>query len=203
MTAPVQIPTWATDGGASITDPGATKQGIGWIVEIPPHEYFNWWQNLVGQWIVYLNTELAAVQALQGIYDAIVGTGGTHADLNAVVAAMGVTLPNQDVKVFVKSPLTVIATQVLSKEGMDIEFHPKAFIAKGLTVVTGIQITAKRVKIKGGRFINFNEVGGEGIELTANGKNCHILNNTFSNCTDSVTDGGANNVLIGNIEEVA
>ena len=175
MPAPAIDASWATSGSALIADPGAGKRDTGWVVEIPPVEFFNWWMNNVGNWIDYLNTEVAAVAAIQGLYDAVVGIGGTHADLNAVIADMdGVTLPLVDVRIYVLSPLTVTSTQVIDKEGVEIEFHPKASFAKGASLVTGLQIDASRVKVMGGRFLNFDEGGGVAIDMTANAKNCFV-----------------------------
>ena len=49
---PSTLPTWATDVGAVIADPGSTKQATGWVSpEKPSDGNFNWWMNLVGQWI--------------------------------------------------------------------------------------------------------------------------------------------------------
>lgn len=52
MSKPTHDPTWATDTGASITDPGSTKQADGWVAdERPPAHYFNWWMNLIGDYV--------------------------------------------------------------------------------------------------------------------------------------------------------
>lgn len=204
MAKPAQDAKWATSGSALIADPGVGKRDQGWIVEIPPVEFFNWWMNNVGNWIEYLDMQVDAVAALQSIYDAVVGAGGTHATINDVMADMdGVTLPVQDVRIFVKDPQTVIATQVIDKEGVVVDFHPKAFMAKGLTTLIGLQIDASRVKINEGRFLNFDEVGGIAIDMTANAKNCFIQGNTFDNNTDEIADAGSNNVKVNNIEEIA
>lgn len=200
---PAIYPTWATDGGALIQNPGSAKQGEGFKVEIPPVEYFNWLLNLHGAWTQYLDQELAKVQEIQGLFDAIVGNGGSHADINAVIADMdGETLPTQDVRIFVKDPLTVLATQVVNKEGVEISFAPKAFVAGGAGLVKGLQVDASRVKILHGRFMNFDEVGGVALELTANAKNCHVLHNSFINNEEDLVNNGANNQLIGNMTEV-
>jgi hypothetical protein len=52
-TKPTVIPSWATSG--TIVDPGSSKKALGWIVEDPPYEYFNYLHNAAGQWIEYLN----------------------------------------------------------------------------------------------------------------------------------------------------
>lgn len=44
---------WATTG--TKIDPGAAKIGIGWVVEIPPHEYANWLENRRDAMLAHLN----------------------------------------------------------------------------------------------------------------------------------------------------
>lgn len=203
MAKPAQDAKWATSGAALITDPGVGKRDTGWIVEIPPVEFFNWWMNNVGNWIDYLDTQMDTVLAIQGLYDAIIGVGGTHADINAVMADMGVGLPATDIRVYHLGATVPTITQVVDKDGVEIEFHPKATFAKGAALVTGLQIDAKRIKIINGRFLNFDEVGGVAIDMTANAKNCFIKENSFSNNTSEIVDLGANNVKVNNIEEIA
>lgn len=54
----VRQPTWATDGGADITDPGAGQQADGWDVDDkPPAGWMNWWKNAVGQWTDYFEDQ--------------------------------------------------------------------------------------------------------------------------------------------------
>lgn len=55
MAKPTNVPTWADSG--TIVEPSSGKKATGWIFEEkPPHEYFNWWQNLLGTWIQWLDT---------------------------------------------------------------------------------------------------------------------------------------------------
>ena len=62
MTLPSKLPTWAT-GAASILEPSDGKKAQGWVPgEQPPASFFNYWQNLVGQWIQALR-DGAALQA--------------------------------------------------------------------------------------------------------------------------------------------
>lgn len=60
-----KFPTWSTDtitdignGDPSKADPGATKQGIGWTIEKPLLQTFNWLQNLYGHFITANNQVL-------------------------------------------------------------------------------------------------------------------------------------------------
>lgn len=55
MSQPSEQPEWASGGSAVITDPSSGKKALGWAVsEKPPAQYFNWWMNLVYQWVQYL-----------------------------------------------------------------------------------------------------------------------------------------------------
>lgn len=42
---------WGSTG--AVTDPGTVKANLGWVVEVPPHQYQNWWQNRADQWMEY------------------------------------------------------------------------------------------------------------------------------------------------------
>jgi hypothetical protein len=55
MAKPVTLPRWVATG--KIATPSTDKQDAGYDGgEQPPAQYFNWFWNLVWQWIVYLNT---------------------------------------------------------------------------------------------------------------------------------------------------
>lgn len=58
MPEPASLPRWATaqtDPEADLTEPNEAKKDDGWLnAEKPAAGYFNWWMNLVYQWIVYL-----------------------------------------------------------------------------------------------------------------------------------------------------
>lgn len=63
MPAPPKLPTWAT-GAASILEPSDGKKAQGWVPgEQPPAAFFNYWQNLVGQWITDLSSRMSAMEA--------------------------------------------------------------------------------------------------------------------------------------------
>lgn len=54
MAQPSQTPDWNT-GGANRVDPSSGQKTSGWTVnQAPPSSYFNWWMNLVYQWVLYL-----------------------------------------------------------------------------------------------------------------------------------------------------
>lgn len=52
---PSELPRWA-DVSGDIVDPANGKKDVGWVDdEEPANEYFNWYQNLVYQWMQYIN----------------------------------------------------------------------------------------------------------------------------------------------------
>ncbi len=56
MAKPSSLPRWA-DVSGDIVEPTELKKDEGWLDgEMPPHSYFNWFQELVYQWTVYLDT---------------------------------------------------------------------------------------------------------------------------------------------------
>jgi hypothetical protein len=55
-TRPSTLPEWATGGSADVSEPLTAKKQLGWVDdEIPPPEWFNWWMELVYDWIYYLS----------------------------------------------------------------------------------------------------------------------------------------------------
>lgn len=60
---PADDPVWATDG-LNLTAPIAAKQELGWeLGEEPASAYFNWWQNLVWQYIDHYKTAVAYLES--------------------------------------------------------------------------------------------------------------------------------------------
>jgi len=67
-TPPSRLPTWATDGGADVTDPGTSKQATGWIEgEAPAADHTNWLANGVGAHLDLLQNTLAPLIAYSNI----------------------------------------------------------------------------------------------------------------------------------------
>jgi len=65
MAKPTELPTWATGAGAAKTDPGAAKKALGWIKEKVPHQWLNYWMNLVYTWFEWLEFAPAGIDTLQ------------------------------------------------------------------------------------------------------------------------------------------
>lgn len=93
-TKPTNLAAWNT-GGANNTEPSAGEKITGWTVgQAPPSSYFNWWQRLVWQWLVYLDdiANIAWTWAgahvfnstarFNGRVDAIVAPGAGNANIN-------------------------------------------------------------------------------------------------------------------------
>lgn len=74
FTRPSALPVWAT--GGTITTPSGPKQALGWVVEKPPLSFFNWFQNLVYQWLGYLDERAPLLYADTAALTAAVGPPG-------------------------------------------------------------------------------------------------------------------------------
>jgi hypothetical protein len=76
MAKPSIVPRWAhLAAAARKVAPSAGKQEQGWDAgEMPPAEFFNWWQNYVGEWAKYLDelTGEALTWSADHVFNAIV-----------------------------------------------------------------------------------------------------------------------------------
>jgi hypothetical protein len=55
VTKPSAYPLWATGGSAQIVVPSGAKTALGWIIEKPPFQFFNYLFNLIGQWFQWID----------------------------------------------------------------------------------------------------------------------------------------------------
>lgn len=51
---PADLPEWASGGSAQIEEPSEAKKDLGWVKEKPPFKWFNWFWNLVYQWVAFV-----------------------------------------------------------------------------------------------------------------------------------------------------
>lgn len=200
MAKPASKPDWTIGNPdfATITiEPTLSKKEAGWLPdERPPREYLNWLFFNITEWITYLDGVSDALVDQLGQYDAIVGFGGTHADINALMADPAIaTFKN----ILVTGSILVDTIQTINQPGMNFTFKPQTSLTMGAANI-GLRIDAERIRIKSARFLNFT---GKAIEMTANAKNCIINECMFKNNTSMIDDAlGTNNILANNIEEV-
>ena len=91
MAKPTSKPNWTLGNpsfGTVTIEPSAGKKQTGWTAgERPPHQTMNWlFYNIGTEWIDYLEGVTDALLNLQGIFDAVVGTGGDFTTLSDMVA---------------------------------------------------------------------------------------------------------------------
>lgn len=69
LTKPTELPPqWAT-GGADYEEPSPSKKLLGWVKELPPYKWFNWWQRGVSEWLEYLRE--GHVKKFDSLQDAV------------------------------------------------------------------------------------------------------------------------------------
>lgn len=87
VSKPSKYPEWA-DGG-TIVEPSGAKKSLGWIVEKPPYQFFNWLFNLIYQWVEWFDQGYRPMTA-------VTASGNTNVPLGASIDyAADCTLGNQ------------------------------------------------------------------------------------------------------------
>lgn len=199
---PTEKPEW-TQGNPGVQDEPTGSEKFGGFApnERPPAQWVNWILANLSDWVDWLDQQ-EQLASEQVFFDATVGSGGTYADINALVAAivLGADIKN----VLVISNITVSATQVIPNTIADLRiwFKKGCTIAKGAATTPGIAISGNRVEIRNGRFSSFSGGSDVAIQMEAASKNCRIVDNDFVTCTTAVANAGSNNQIAGTIEEV-
>lgn len=206
MTKPSSKPDWTVgnpDFGIVTIEPTAQKKEDGWFPdERPPREFMNWLFFNITEWITYFEgvTDLFSTQGI--IYEAFIGAGGTHVDINDWQSDPDIANKKN---ALVVSNLAVDAIQIIIVNGSKLDFKAETAITKnGPTGADiGLQIDADRIRVNNGRFIGFNDVGvDKGIEILATRKNSIIHGCLFNDCDTEINDLGLNNELSANLTEV-
>lgn len=84
MPAPSEYPEWADGGSAQLVEPVSGKKQVGWTSgEKPANQILNWWQNLVFQWVEWLDSYTQTIYA-----DLVADIASLTATLTADVAAL-------------------------------------------------------------------------------------------------------------------
>jgi hypothetical protein len=190
---PIKKPEWAT-GAADIVEPGAAKKAIGWLVEKPPHQFWNWFWNLCYQWIAYfesktdeltdeLATEIADRDAAvtseantRGLADTLLGEKilraydfivGTEPGCThaTLEAALAVAYGAQ--KILVTSDVFSDDTYQVIVPDLEIEFKPGMYCNHSMPTGDTMYINAPNVTIRGGKF---SQGAGASISI---GPNAH------------------------------
>lgn len=107
MPAPDKYPDWATDDTNNVEPPDA-KKAAGWVPsEEPPSSWFNWWENLVGLWVRWLEAVTNTLSGRIDDNDADIGTLQTDLDtLEAATAALATDAARKsEQNTFVKSQI--------------------------------------------------------------------------------------------------
>lgn len=209
---PSAQPQWATapgsdsGGNSFISTPSSSKQALGWVLEIPPVQYFNWYMNLVYQWVVYfvnltdyLN-DRTAFSAADAIVTTAVGANGNvlgnFASLKLALAGVSAgarisVLQNQSID-------ATYGTMAIALNDIEITLRPGVSISKASGgPANAFNITGSNVRIKGGKIMNFNGVSDAAILIGTGGDRTKILEVDFSSNTTDVNDTTGNAVQSG------
>lgn len=89
VSKPTKYPEWADGGSAVITEPSGAKKLLGWIIEKPPYQFFNWLFNLIYQWINWFDQGYQPMTTVTAAGATVVALGSSKS------YAADVTLGNQ------------------------------------------------------------------------------------------------------------
>ncbi len=190
---------WIPDNDPTLLEePTDPKKAAGWLaLEKPPYQFFNWFWNLVSQWIRFFDTTTNQ-------YDVVIGAGDdcTHATIAAAIADGDV---GTNVRVLLRDAITGGASATsLTKAGWKIDCRPGVTFTKGVAT-TGLSIAAANVEVRGLRFAGFSTGGDKAITFTAAGDYGRVLFCNFSSCDTEVDDasvtGGRKPIVLGSITE--
>jgi len=91
---PTNLAEWAT-GAAPIVEPTTPQKQAGWPVDFkPPAQWFNWWMELVHQWMVWLDAFESEAHTWSAIQ-----TFGNAATFNAAINANATVYLNDQIEV--------------------------------------------------------------------------------------------------------
>lgn len=136
-------------------------------------------------------------QASASGYDAIVGSGGTHATLAAAIAAASAGW-----KILVISNETISAGVVIDVANIQIDFKPGVTLSKGGSATEALDIDGvEGVRINGGRISGFNAGGNAGIRIRSDANYAMIRDTRFDDCTAAIDDSSSTSSIVGTLEE--
>lgn len=202
---PEAKPEWAVGGTAVFVEPPAGDKLIGWTGAKPPYQWFNWLHRFYSFWIDYFEDKTDELQTeLREVYTAVVGGSelATHETLAEALAAV-----DPGSKILVLDQLELSETVDVDKADIHIKFQPGA----GLTnngAGTGLEISAARCTIEGGRMLGFTGGGDIAISFIENGDYGQVLFTRFAAGTETeVAEAGVAAgrfpVILGTMTEVA
>lgn len=181
MPQPSTEPRWNTDA-TNRTDPPSGQKDTGWTPnQVPPSSYFNWWMNLVYEWVLYLKnlaseaftwtaahifTSGITVSKTAGV--AITATGGTGTGAHGLNATAGSGVGSYGVRGFTSASVgTGVYGEGSGGNGTGVAGNGTQFGVTGTTDGgTAVRGYATGVGGKAGTFISDN---GPGISVLPTG----------------------------------
>ncbi len=187
---------WIPNNTTGIDVPPGGKLAVGWAsAEKPPYQYFNWFFNLVSQWVNFVGPGAPTVLVGSAAYC-------THATLAAAVADAGL---GTNLRVLLTESALISSTIHLSKAGWQIEALPGVTYTKS-GIATGISCEANGVEISRLRLAGWSTGGDIAITGTAAWTYGRVLFCNFSNCDTEIDTSaavaGKGPVTLGNTSEV-
>lgn len=205
MAKPTSKPDWTVGNpsfGTVTVEPSAGKKQNGWdVAERPARQFMNWLFFNIGEWIDYFETTTDGLLNLQGIFDAVVGTGGDFATLTDLVLDADYQAGNVK-NILITSDQTLNAPITFDQNDLNIEAKPGVNILKGIGAAQAFIIDAERIRLNKLRFANFSAGGDIAVRIEGTAKYTIVNQCYFLNNDTEIEDNGVASSLAQNIEEV-
>lgn len=176
---PSEKPNWIPDDTTGITAPNGAKRAIGWILEKPPFQYFNWFFNNVSQWI-----DRHASQSEEWI---VIDSDADEQDY-ATLAAYIADTPAAGDRVLIKEDQTVTVQTIVPS---DITIKPLdgARLLCATNIATSVLQLGSNVIIEGVLNIVLSHTGTTAKAVEFNGDNATGKINVENSSTGTLTTG--------------
>lgn len=185
-------------------EPTSPKKALGFIADERPSPLFhNWLWARIGNWLEYFESVTDELDAANLNFDAIVGgaPGCTHATLQDAIDDAG-----SGWRILVLDNETINTRVGVNISDIEIQFKPGVVFEKGSDTVA-LEISAARVKISGGRFVDFDQSGDIALKFVSGGDYGQVFGSIFGVATDTeVSDAavtaGKKPVVLGTHTEI-
>lgn len=188
MAKPTTKPGWDPSDPLDIVAPSGSKKTTGWQPEEkPPAENFNWFWQLVSEWIDWFD------QFVGDYYT--VGTGGDYADVNAAIA-------DSKTKIRLIEDLIVTSLQDISLDNVILDFNGFKIGTTTNSLAGVLELSGDNIKLKNAYVYAAHSSGTNTAILVVSGdyckvNGCRVENNAAGTSTTGVVISGSNNNFDG------
>ena len=158
---PSEKPDWIPDDATGISAPNGAKRAAGWLIEKPPLQYFNWFWNIISQWMDFFGGQS------QGWI--VIDSDADEQDY-ATLAAYIADAPAAGDKLLIKEDQTVTIQTVIPSD-ITMKFLDGAQLLCATNIATSVLQLGSDIIIEGVLNIVLSQTGTTAKAVEYNGDN--------------------------------